>query len=295
MRSSPLPYSLLVALALLLAGCAGAPPPSRAPSTPPVSEDSGAVEGLVLSNDLEPIRGAQVAIQGLDREPVRSDDQGHFLLGDLEPKNHVIFVNALGYQALARPVEVLAGEITEIRFSLAPVASLAPSSALDLKRGFIACGSGAGAEGAGFTQVGCGANDPNQRFLFNYTLGPGIAGVLFEMAWKPTQTLSKNLVLIIEKSGCDFECGVADTFAEVQGCCKIRVFLNPDQLMKPAGAQPAANLTNGGPLQTRTFPAFGEGTTPVTVFTGQEFRIYAEYFYRGLPDDIETRSNVPPE
>lgn len=279
--------------ALVLAGCAG-PPPVADPSGPPaIAADRGAIEGLVASNDLEPIRGAQVALQGLDRDPAVTDENGRFLIGDLEPRDYVVFVNALGYQALARPVAVAAAEISEIRFSLAPVTSLDPSSALDIKRGFIACGSGAGAEGSGFTQVGCGAQDPNQRFLFNYSFGPGLSGILFEMAWRPTQALSKDLVLIIEKDGCDFECGTADTFAQLQGCCTLRVFLPVDQFNKPAGTLPTTNLTGGGKLQSRTFPGFGEASAPVTVFTSQEFRIYAEYFYRGLPPDLATRSNVP--
>lgn len=286
---------LLVVLALVVAGCTSPPPVADPSGPPPISAERGAVEGLVTSNDLEPIQGAQVALQGLSRSPVVTDANGHFLIGDLAPDDYVVFVNALGYQALARPIEVLAGEVSEIRFSLAPVASDAASSSLDIKRGFISCGSGAGAQGAGFTQVGCGAQDPNQKFLFNYSVGPGLSGILFEMAWKPSQALSKDLVLIVEKDDCGFDCGVADTFAEIQGCCKLRVFLSIDQFTKPAGAMPATNLTKGGSIQSRTFPAFGEAGTPVTVFTSQEFRIYAEYFYRGLPADLETRSNVPAE
>lgn len=286
--------SLLVTAALVLAGCVGSSPPPASSDPPAIAEDRGAIEGTITDNELQPIPNAQVALQGSEDEILRTDAAGHFLIGDLEPATYTLLVSALGYEAMARPVNVQAAEVSLVSLRLAAVASGEPSSTLDDYKGFIACGTGAGAEGAGFTQVECGSNDPNQEFLFNYTFQRGLSGILIEMTWKPTQALSKDLVLILEKRGCGFECGVEDTYAQVQGCCRIRVFLEPDDLNKPAGHLAATNFEGkGGSLQSRTFPAFGESTTPLTVFTSQEFHIYAEYFYGGLPEDIQVRTNVP--
>jgi hypothetical protein len=288
--------AMLLVTAIALSGCAGSAPKAsdQPPASPIVDDESGAIQGIVTTSELEPIKNAQVALQSGALDPTLSDADGRFLFSGLEPGKHVVFITALGYESLARNVEVIASEISELSIQLQELQSDAPFSVSELKDGYIACGTGTGKDGvAGFTQVECGSNDPNQEFLFKYNFAKDLKGILFEMTWKPSQALSKDLALMIEKEGCGFTCGDKDIFAQVQGCCYIRIALPVENMTKPDGELPASDFTEkGGTIQSRTFPAFGEDDNPTTVFTAQEFAIQVEYFYHELPADWETRSNV---
>jgi hypothetical protein len=256
---------------------------------------TGAIMGLVTTVDQHPIPDAQAALGSSVSDPVRTDADGRFQFSDLPPGRHVVYVAALGYAGQARSLDVVAGEVAQLQVHLGPLSSNERFSSTEIKQGFISCGSGSGARGVGgFTQVSCGATDPKQRFLFNYTFAKNLKGVLLEMVWKPTQALSKDLVLTVEKSGCGFTCTVDDTFAEVQGCCYIRVKIPVENLTRPAGAMPASDFrTSAGSIQSRSFPAYGDAGAPTTLFTSQSFTIYVEYFYNALPPDWQSRSNVP--
>jgi hypothetical protein len=255
--------------------------------------DVGAILGRIVNKEIDPIPGAQVALAGSESDPTTTDADGIFRFTNLVPGKHTIYAAAVGYQSLAQIVEIMAGEEKEVTLALDVISATDPYSSLEIRQGFISCGTGTGIEGSGLAQVSCGDTDPNQRFLFNYTLADHISGVLFEMTWKPTQALSKDLVLIVEKDTCDVSCGANDTFGEMQGCCYLRIPISADELTLPADALGAVDLSHGGAIQTRTFPAFGESTSPMTVFTGQDFEVYVEYFYNGLPGDWESRTNVP--
>lgn len=284
---------LFVALSVLLAGCSSerdstAPPPSVSPD----SDLLGSIVGSVVDDELQPVPDAQVAVASSVVESTYTDALGRFTIHGLPPGPDTLYVAAIGYEAAARKVDIVAGEAKEVTVGLSKVGTDEPFSMLQTNHGFIACGSGAGINGSGLTQVGCGATDPNQQFLFNYTFGKDLKGILFEMTWTPGQALSRDLVLNVEKDGCGVDCTQKDTFAQLQGCCYLRVPVTIDAMTKPAGALPATDFReDGGRIQTRTFPAFGEGGSPLTVFTQQQFEIRAEYFYKELPTDWDVRSN----
>lgn len=289
--------ALLLTTMIALSGCAGSNAPKKSDDsspTPAVSDDAGAIQGIVTNSELEPVANAQVALQSNAADPTETDAAGSFVFSEIPPGKHVVFVTALGYASIARSVDVVVGEITEVTIQIEALSTDSPFSATDLKEGFIACGTGTGKDGVvGYTQVQCGASDPNQKFLFKYAFSSNLKGILYEMTWRPTQALSKDLALMIEKEGCGFTCGEDDIFAQVQGCCYIRIALPVENMTKPDGVRPATNFEDkAGAIQSRTFPAFGEGENPTTVFTGQEFEIHVEYFYHELPADWETRSNV---
>lgn len=293
MRTTPRFGFLLVAISLVLAGCSSArDSTSQPPSTSPDSDLLGSIVGTVVDDELNPIPDAQVAVASSVVESTRTDAMGRFTFLGLPPGPDTLYVAAIGYEAAARKVDVLAGQANELTIGLSQVGTDEPFSILETHHGFIACGSGAGLNGSGLTQVGCGATDPNQQFLFNYTFGMGLKGILFEMTWTPGQALSRDLVLNVEKDGCGVDCMEDDTFAQLQGCCYLRVPVTIGDMTKPAGTLPATDFREeGGRIQTRTFPAFGENGNPVTVFTQQQFEIRAEYFYKGLPNDWNVRSN----
>jgi hypothetical protein len=294
MRSTSRGSLLLVAVTLLLAGCSS----TKDPVQPPEADEPdptifGSIVGTVVDDELQPIPRAQVAVASGVVESTHTDEDGSFLIQGLPPGPDTLYIAAIGFEAAARQVELVAGRNEEITIRLSEVGTDEPFSMLETHQGLIACGSGAGFEGSGFTQVGCGAADPNQAFLFNFTFGKDLKGILFEMSWTPAQALSRDLVFNVEKDGCGVECTEDDTFAQLQGCCYLRVPVTIDEMRKPAGALPATDFgEDGGRIQTRTLPAFGEAGSPVTVFTQQPFEIRVEYFYNGLPSDWDMRSNV---
>lgn len=294
MRSTGLGSLFFVAITLLVAGCSSQP--AAVQPGPSLSADPdlfGSITGLVIDDELQPIQDAQVAVASSVVEPVLTDADGRFAFHGLPPGPDTLYLAAIGYDASARKIDLIAGETQDITIRLSDVASSEPFSILESRQGLIACGSGAGFEGSGVTQVSCGAGDTNQRFLFNYTFGNDLKGILFEMTWSPTQAFSRDLVLNVEKDGCGVDCGEKDTFAQLQGCCYLRVPVTIDAMTKPAGTEPATDFReDGGRIQTRTFPAFGEVGNPITVFTQQPFEIRAEYFYHELPADWDVRSNV---
>lgn len=295
MRVTGIIHAASLVIVALLAGCSsGGPNAEPAPTnTEPVGPDVGAIVGKILDPELKPVPGAQVAITSGLNEPQVSDAMGAFHFTNVQPGPQTFYVAAIGYQAVARSVDVTAGETTDVTITLAPIDSTEPYQALEIHKGFIACGSGVGVEGSGVTQVSCGASDENQVFLFTYPFGADLSGILIEMTWTPSQALSRDLVINVEKEGCDVTCEADDTFAQVQGCCYLRIPITIDELSLPDGVKPATDFSEGGVIQSRTFPAFGEMGAPVTLFAGQEFFVYVEYAYRALPSDWETRSNIP--
>ncbi|MBI2078185.1 MAG: carboxypeptidase regulatory-like domain-containing protein [Euryarchaeota archaeon] len=277
-----------------LSGCASRDASQTGPIAPAYEDETGNVEGVVVNSELEPVMGAQLAIDVASVDPATTDDAGRFSFLGVPAGKHKVYVNALGYEAEARSVEVVVGETSEVKFELRLLSTTDPFSVVQSRKGFIACGSGTGTSTTGgLTQVGCGAADPNQAFLFNYTFAKGLSGILFEMKWTPSQVLSRDLVLIVEKDGCDLYCEVGDTFAEVQGCCYLRVGLPVANLTKGDAYKPATDFEEkSGRIQSRTFPAFTDENA-ASVFISQDFRIYVEYFYNGLPSDFDARTNVP--
>jgi hypothetical protein len=285
--------ALICSSVLAFAGCTAAPGQSAPEPSPTFSDLLGSIVGTVVDEELNPITNAQVALGSSVKDALLTQSDGSFRFDGLPPGPETLYVAAIGYQAAASRIQVEAGKVQEVAIRLSDIASAVPFSTLDVRRGLIACGSGAGFNGSGITQVGCGAADPNQEFLFNYTFGKNLAGILFEMTWTPTQALSRDLALIVEKDGCGVQCSENDTFVQLQGCCYLRAFVALEDLEKPQGHRPATDFaTDGGRIQTRTFPAFGEGGSPATVFTQQTFVIHVEYYYGQLPDDLGTRSNV---
>lgn len=293
--------AIAVLLALVLAGCSGkgsdqnsgSEPAGAAPAIP--GADTGSIRGIVTDDSLLPLQGAHVGVLEQQLEAL-TDAQGKFTFNGVQPGAVRVAATKLGYETAAKNVQVEAGKISDVGFILKPVALLdVPHSVLNITEGRIICGQG----NPIFTDVICGdplflvASNPDQKFLFKYTIEKEATGQLWEQAWKPTQILSRNLAFFLEKDDCGTSCPSGSRFASPAGCCYLRVAL--DDKGMDIGTVKAG--TSGATIQSRTFPkgANGDVTHPEeNFFLDQRFTIYWEQFWGPLPDDFETtRTNVP--
>lgn len=76
------------------------------PATPRV----GAVAGLVYGTGGTPLPGATVSIGTIE---AATDGQGYFVLADLEPGSHTLYVAAASYYRYSAEIEVIAGQATD--------------------------------------------------------------------------------------------------------------------------------------------------------------------------------------
>ncbi|MBI2077798.1 MAG: carboxypeptidase regulatory-like domain-containing protein [Euryarchaeota archaeon] len=131
MRTLPLIAASIVAW-VAFAGCVGqgegasdrtGQPDAR---SGPVDFDdtTGAIEGTVTTPELDPIPAAQVGLRSDSLpEPVTAstDESGRFVLNRLAPGQYRMDVQALGFQAQARAIEVTAGKAETLSFILEPL------------------------------------------------------------------------------------------------------------------------------------------------------------------------------
>jgi hypothetical protein len=114
---------------LSIAGCvsSGATTAGPAAAVSAAFDDAtGSIRGLVQTEDLAPIAGAQVGVLGT-KIIGTTDAGGAYGLSYVPPGKAALAVQALGYASMSRSVDVVAGQIVEnTNFVLAALPSLAP-------------------------------------------------------------------------------------------------------------------------------------------------------------------------
>ncbi|MBI2077797.1 MAG: carboxypeptidase regulatory-like domain-containing protein [Euryarchaeota archaeon] len=113
----------------VFAGCVGDVSSSEGPASeaPQVNSgaaefdgETGAVQGTVTDDEIQPIANAQVGILKSDLVPeniaVLTDQSGRFTLSRVPPGTHSIIATALGYETAGSKIEVIAGQVVEKSF-----------------------------------------------------------------------------------------------------------------------------------------------------------------------------------
>jgi TonB-linked SusC/RagA family outer membrane protein len=101
-----LPVSLPLFLLLVIPGIAAA-------------QETGTIAGLVTDrSNLEPLAGALVSVEGTEHEVLTSEN-GRYRISNLDPGTVTVRVKLIGFQALTRRVDVVAGRATTADFTLA--------------------------------------------------------------------------------------------------------------------------------------------------------------------------------
>lgn len=105
----------------LASGCVAADPASTNGAAPPseatTTLETGAIDGSVTTDELQPISGAQVALQNSNMSTISASD-GSFSFSNLEPMSYTVMVAGLGYFSNQKTVSVVAGEAVKVTLIL---------------------------------------------------------------------------------------------------------------------------------------------------------------------------------
>lgn len=276
---------------LLMAGCASSP--SSESETEPfaepiafedleVKETKGLIRGIVISETITPIEGAQVELRLTTGSPTKiTDAQGAFVFNDLEPGDYFLTVSKAGYFEVQASATVVAGvaEPPIVKVQLVVDVENQPFTELLQWTGFFACGIGT--NGGGVTSVGvnpcavdaltCDVADVcllgssnTHTFEFGTARVPDLAQA--EAVWTGNQPLGNALNL-----GWHDE-GTAD-FKGISGESPLILPATYDEIVEAHDA----NITS---LLVRIFPGSNQ---ELTVTTQQRFDVYVTYFYGFVP------------
>jgi hypothetical protein len=133
----------LVLLASGLAGCVGGEAETSASTkdvdTGPAEfdESTGGIQGQVTDDELNPLANAQAGLQRSDVIQTDimgvTDELGRFSLSNVPPGTHLLFVQAFGYEATARKVEVIVGQLAEVNVGLVPLPTDEPFHVAEIR------------------------------------------------------------------------------------------------------------------------------------------------------------------
>lgn len=197
MRAGAAPI-VFILLAGAMAGCTGGGDAQQI-DTPTIAaaatDDSGAISGLVVNEEGLPVAGAQVALVDAGREAM-TDDAGAFAFNNLTAGEHKLIVQKLGYESIARTIDVALGEVTDVEIGLKTVeVSVDPFVMVLPFDGYIHCG----VNPYWPTNV-CGdtLGEDNARFPFDVDLNWSLEQLVVELDWTPaTAVTAQHLELDI--------------------------------------------------------------------------------------------------
>jgi hypothetical protein len=276
MRTSAI---LALSLSLLLAGCTGSSEPkSPDPSTSPPATDgeTGAVRGVVQSDELMPLK-ADVLLKELDRAVVAAED-GSFEFSLVPVGKHTLLADKLGYQPLGATIEVVAGATTWKNFTLQPVpVAIEPYNITTPYEGRMTCGTLL-VPWCGIFQDFQGAygtpNPTNERYAFNWTWKTEaeypVAQVL-ELVWEPTTgATGQTLEVLYFTAGSEIDSHV---IASGSGGTPLRHVVTRDALIAAYKAYPDSDFIYG------VYPPL-DGLT-----ADQKFTLYRTDFFGEEPPE----------
>lgn len=297
--------SLLVTLSALAAGCVGgsssAPPPAPLTATPAQYDElTGGIEGLVTDEEIQPVAGALIGLVELPEARTQTDDAGKFSLSNLQPGVYTLAVNALGYEAAGKKVDVAAGSVTPVQIVLPVLPILEPYGELIIHRGKIENGLGVMQTA---TCSNCGSDAT--RYTFRDGLPLDWVGLMIEVQWDTNDFLGIDFLDRANGGGVYWrvrEASPVRGFVERCGDYTETHFAGKAVPCKPEEFEDRVLHVEDwyvGGFQDETHmldPAcplyragcYGIGYIPELVFTN-----YLTVFHMALPDDLETYSAVP--
>jgi hypothetical protein len=96
------------------------------PTSASVTAETGGIEGKILTDELQPIKRAQVSILVLGKNTTSAED-GSFAFSDLPAGKVTLVAAALGYRQATRSVDVVIGEIAKGDMLLENIPASMPS------------------------------------------------------------------------------------------------------------------------------------------------------------------------
>jgi hypothetical protein len=137
-----------ILLTSAFAGCIASEAGTEASAAPEVSsgpaefdDSTGGIQGLVTDDELNPIGKAQAGLKKSDvittDMMALTDDSGHFTISLVPPGTHLLFVQAIGFEASAKKVEVIAGQVVEVNVALPGLPSDEPFHETDIRKAAV--------------------------------------------------------------------------------------------------------------------------------------------------------------
>lgn len=299
-------------LTVSLAGCVGGGGPADAADDPtgPVdfSEDTGAIQGVVLDTEQVPLADAHVGLPDLDRTAA-TDENGAFSFSNVPPGTHTLFAQRLGYESVGQRVNVVAGDVIDVQITLSVIPVEEPYQIEIIQDGLFGCGVRVdpviGVAVCGVLSLYLNLTQYDQ-FLLTWELpeptDPWETGV-FETEWESNQILGRGLRVYWEVLGCsndeDFRFdrteGVNPIIARSDAEDIEDIIENGQEDDPSCNDAPENCHEEACFLQSRTFAAANTTGQDVDVgFTFQQrYRQYlSAFYYEAAPEDY---SAIPDE
>ncbi|HEX9816644.1 MAG TPA: carboxypeptidase-like regulatory domain-containing protein, partial [Candidatus Thermoplasmatota archaeon] len=142
-----MPRARVLVLLLLISGCLSAGEDTTTivasdETAPPQAvaefdESTGALEGVVTSDSLEPIGAVDITLDG--SVSTSTDPFGHFAFSHLAPGTYSLAAQAPNYAPALTEVDVEPGRITTTNLLLVPIPGTQPYSTTIIHQGFWDC------------------------------------------------------------------------------------------------------------------------------------------------------------
>lgn len=262
--------AFLLVMALAMAGCAGGDGRDSA------SGEVGSVEGWVTDARLIGISGAVVSVAG-SNATATTDEDGRFVL-PLDPfGDAVLTARAGGYKSASTAVAGSSGSLRTARIVLERLPLAAPFTTVESYKGFLQCAVVTIAEGGephNWTGFRCSTILEDDRNRWLLPIPADVGGMIFELAWNATNSMSNTLVLRVNVAATGEPLGVAESISIV----KVQPALENLRRAAAAGNTQLLVTVDAGAGDTEQ----EEGS--VGVFFEQAFTIYATSFFNQPAD-----------
>lgn len=195
-------FGAALLLIVLLAGCAAAPQtvvdfaPTAAPDPAApqanVDDEHGGLVGFVSDDSLNPIPDAEVILEGLGIT-TNTDGSGRFAFSLLNPAKVRVLASHPNFEIALQEVEILPGDVAEVRLQLVPLPSTEPYHVLHQGTGRIMCGiSARPGLGVGVCQilttaVGSASQEPRVDIRLSTQNFSHVITLVLETTWEPSQ------------------------------------------------------------------------------------------------------------
>lgn len=227
-------------------------------------ETTGAISGLVVSDEGLPVAGALAGIRETGAQTI-SDVGGVFTFSNVPPGDYTMDVSQLGYESASKRITVNTGQVSHVNFGLRSIAVEGPWYETMQDNGNVWCSvrvyPGApttGAAGAPPWTTGvaiCGGREVQgvgaDRFLIGWEVPSGTIELLVELIWTSTQATGTALGFSTELDG---RANNPDySFPQQKGRAPLIMYANETLMAERAETSGISCLEDGCPFITRVF------------------------------------------
>lgn len=293
--------AIVTVAVLLLSGCASKPkgisstdPP--VPTDAIVTDNTGSIAGVVVTEEVVPIAGAQLLVQET-QDSARTAQDGRFAINGVAPGTYSVLISALGYDAQASRVEVVAGQVTEKTFTMSAIVVKVPFHESRPFAGRFECSTA-------FVDVlwaqcpGASALAPDSSSSISFDKPTGVTHLVAELRWtQASGGTGQNLDFNLVEQGRDEE----QWYANVYGPSPLKIviqvgekFENPESPGGGVGSSDFDQVVDdedtalqldiySSPVYADEVVSGAERVALVGVTLQQPFEGYLTFFYDEVP------------